>query len=36
LYNAEVVRKEMGEPFVTVMLADEAEETQAAPQFAEL
>jgi NADH-quinone oxidoreductase subunit G len=36
LYNAEVVRKEMGEPFAAVTLPSETEEHQAAPQFAEL
>jgi NADH-quinone oxidoreductase subunit G len=35
MYNAEVVRKEMGEPFATVMLPAE-EQTHAAPQFVEL
>jgi len=36
LYNAEAVRKEMGEPFTAVILPSETEEHQAAPQFAEL
>jgi anaerobic selenocysteine-containing dehydrogenase len=35
MYNAEVVRSEMGEPFANVMLPDE-EQTHAAPQFVEL
>jgi anaerobic selenocysteine-containing dehydrogenase len=36
LYNAEVVRKEMGEPFAAVTLPSETEEHHPAPQFAEL
>jgi len=35
LYNAEVVRREMGQPFASVMLPVESA-TQAAPQFVEL
>jgi NADH-quinone oxidoreductase subunit G len=35
MYNAEVVRNEMGEPFANAMLPDE-EQSHAAPQFVEL
>jgi hypothetical protein len=35
LYNAEVVRREMGEPFKSIALPTESA-AQAAPQFVEL